>query len=108
MSLQLPKPIADYFAAEESSDTDVLALCFLDDAVVLDEGRSIRGLDAIKAWKRETRAKYQYSVQALGVSQDSDSVKVPVRLTGNFPGSPRDVEYTFNLNNGKIASLEIQ
>jgi hypothetical protein len=106
MSFQLPEPIADYLATEDSSDTDVLARCFAEDAVVHDEGRSIEVVSAIKAWKREAQAKYQYSVQVLAVSEDGDSVNVPVRLTGNFPGSPLDVEYRFN--NGKIASLEIK
>jgi hypothetical protein len=36
MSLQLPKPIAAYFAADKG-DGDAVAACFTDDAVVIDE-----------------------------------------------------------------------
>jgi ketosteroid isomerase-like protein len=47
MSLTLPKPVTTYLAAVEAKDTDMLALCFADDALVHDEGRDYRGLDAI-------------------------------------------------------------
>ncbi len=66
MAIELPKPIATYLGAETSKDTEVLAHCFAGDAVVHDEGRTIQGIDAIKAWKRESQAKYQYTVEAAG------------------------------------------
>jgi hypothetical protein len=30
------------------------------------------------------------------------------RLTGNFPGSPIELEFVFQLDSGKIVSLEIR
>src|SRR4029077_841846 len=53
MSIELPAPIATYFAAENSDDAEALTACFSPDAVVRDEGRRIQGIAAIKAWKRE-------------------------------------------------------
>ena len=47
MSLVLPNPVVAYFAAENSDDTEALAECFVDHAVVKDEGRAIEGLTAI-------------------------------------------------------------
>jgi hypothetical protein len=57
---------------------------------------------------RDSKAKYQYSVEPLGVSRLGATVEVPVRLTGSFPGSPIEVTYDFVLARDKIASLEIR
>ena len=108
MSLRLPKPVTNYLAAVEAKDTDMLALCFADDALVHDEGRDHRGLDAIRAWKREADAKYQYVMEPLDGSVAEKTVRLRARLTGNFPGSPVELTYTFTLANDKIASLEIR
>jgi hypothetical protein len=48
VSLELPEPIAAFFVAESGRDIEALAHCFADDAVVCDEGRTIKGLTAIK------------------------------------------------------------
>src|SRR5690349_16659165 len=99
MSLTLPKPIADYLAAVEAKDTEMLALCFADDALVHDEGRDYRGLDAIKSWKQETQTKYKYVMEPLDASVRGQTVKLRARLTGDFPGSPIDLDYRFTLAN---------
>ena len=57
MSIDLPTPIAIYIAAENRGDTEALAQCFADHAVVRDEGQTIEGLAAIKRWKAETKWK---------------------------------------------------
>ena len=108
MSLTLPEPVATYLAAVEAKDTEMLALCFADDALVHDEGRDYRGLDAIRSWKQETQTKYQYVMEPLDASVRGKTVKLRARLTGNFPGSPVELDYTFMLSNDKISSLEIQ
>ncbi len=61
----------------------------------------------IKAWKQASQAKYQYSIEPLSSSQEGQTVTLLARLSGNFPGSPVELTYTFVLDNGKIASLEI-
>jgi hypothetical protein len=84
--LSLPEPIADYFNADRRGGGAV-ARCFTTQAIVKDEGRTYSGLEAIRAWKTAASAKYAY--------------------TGNFPGSPVDLQYIFRLERGKIANLEI-
>ena len=108
MNMTMPPPVAAYFAAEAGTDTEALTNCFAPDAIVRDEGRAMEGLAAIKDWKRDTKAKYKYSVEPLSVSQIGSTVKVPVRLTGSFSGSPIEVTYDFVLAGDKIASLEIR
>src|SRR5260370_39648026 len=107
MSVDLPAPIAIYIAAENRGDTEALAKCFAGNAIVRDEGQTIEGLAAIKQWKAETKKKYRHTVEPLAVAQTDDKTIVTNRLTGNFPGSPIELEFVFTLDGDKIASLEI-
>jgi hypothetical protein len=81
--------------------------CFAPDAVVRDEGRTYKGLAAIKEWKAQTKKKYNHSVAPLEVAQRDGRTLLKARLTGNFRGSPVTLEFSFVLEGGKIASLEI-
>jgi hypothetical protein len=75
---------------------------------VRDEGQTIEGLAAIKQWKAETRKKYQHTIEPLASTQKDGKIIVTNRLTGNFPGSPIELEFVFTLDGNKIASLEIR
>ena len=108
MDFDLPAPIAIYIAAENQGDTEALAQCFTEDAVVWDEGQTIKGLATIKQWKAETKKKYQHTIEPLASAQKGNRIIVTNRLTGNFPGSPIELEFVFTLARNKIASLEIQ
>jgi len=108
MSVDLPEPIAAYIAAENGHDTEAVARCFADHAVVRDEGRTIEGLAAIKQWTAETKKKYQHTVEPLESVQKDGKTFVTNRLAGNFPGSPVNLEFVFGLEDNKIASLEIR
>ena len=105
--MDLPTPIVIYFAAENHGHTEALTRCFAEDAVVRDEGKTIEGLAAIKQWSTETKKKYQHTIEPLASAQKGDKVTVTNRLTGDFLGSPIDLEFVFTLADGKIASLEI-
>jgi hypothetical protein len=106
MSLEMPKPVAAYFAGDRESAAAV-AECFTDGAVVKDEGHTYRGREAITQWKTDASAKYQYTSERLACEQKDGKVVVTSRLTGNFPGSPVDLRFFFVLEGDKIASLEI-
>ena len=106
--MTLPKPVAAYFAAEKGNDAEALARCFAADGVVRDEGRTMKGVAAIKQWNAEARNKYHHSVDPIdAVSRDAKTV-VRARVSGDFPGSPVILEHIFQLDGDKIASLEIQ
>jgi hypothetical protein len=104
--INLPEPIAAYFATDKR-DSEAIARCFTQDAVVTDEGHTYTGVMAIKQWKAESSAKYTYTSEPLAVERRDGMVVVTSRLTGNFPGSPVDLRFFFRLERGKIASLEI-
>lgn len=104
--LDLPKPIADYFAADEDGP-ETLSQCFTEDAVVKDEGQTYNGRAAIKQWKAHASEKYQYTSEQLALDQEDRKAVVTSRLTGNFPGSPVNLRFFFELDGEKIKSLEI-
>ena len=104
--LTLPEPIAAYFAADRC-DGDAIARCFTPDAVVKDEGHTYAGTIAIKQWKAASAARYTYTCEPLASQWRDGKVVVTSRLTGNFPGSPADLQFCCRLERGRIASLEI-
>lgn len=107
MSVDLPTPIAIYVAAENRGDPEAMSQCFSEHAVVRDERRTMEGLAAIKRWKAETHKKYQHTIEPLACVQKGAKTIVTNRLTGNFPGSPIELRFVFELDGDKIASLEI-
>ena len=107
MTIHLPKPIAIYFASENAHDTGSLDRCFAADAIVRDEGRTIKGIAAIKTWRSETGAKYHHTVEPLSVTERHDKTVVTAKVSGNFPGSPVNLDHVFELHGDRIMSLEI-
>jgi hypothetical protein len=104
--LNLPEPVAAYFEADRHGAKSV-ARCFTNDGWVVDEGRTHVGPDAIEAWKTAASEKYTYTAEPIALSQHDRKYIVTSRVTGDFPGSPVDLRYTFILERGKVASLEI-
>ena len=104
--IDLPAPVAAYFAADTTGAVAV-AQCFSDGAIVVDERQEYRGRPAIARWKAETSAKFRYTVDQLGAHVSGDQTTVTGRVTGDFPGSPVDLQYRFTLEGDKIARLEI-
>ena len=103
----LPKPIALYIEAENSGNVNLFDECFAADASVRDESEIHKGLAAIKDWKAETKRKYQHTVDPLRIAERDGKFVVTNRLTGNFPGSPIELDFAFTIEGDKIVSLEI-
>ena len=107
MSIDLPKAVAAYFAAENADDAGALARCFASDGVVHDEGGSFTGRAAIERWNAAARAKYHHTVVPLSATDGDGAIAVLCRVAGDFPGSPVELQHVFRLDNETIASLEI-
>ena len=105
-SLNLPKPIAAYFIADEV-DGEAVSQCFTANAEVKDEGHTHKGRAAIKEWKADVTTKYKYTCEPLACEEKDGKTVVTSHLVGNFPGSPVDLRFFFKLEGDKIASLEI-
>jgi len=106
MPITLSGPIAAYFAADQN-DGDAVALCFAENAVVIDERQTHAGRAAIGRWKTESSTKFSYTTDPFAISEEDGQTVVTAHVSGDFPGSPVDLRYAFVLEGGKIARLEI-
>jgi len=65
MTLNLPIVLQRYFEAQNAHDIEAMVACFAPDAVVRDEARDIRGTEAVRAWKKNTSAKYRIAAEPI-------------------------------------------
>lgn len=107
MDIHLPHAIASYFSSDEANDAESLASCFTADAAVKDDGKTLAGRDAIRAWKLEYTAKYNATIKPIAMATHGGRTVVTGHVQGDFPGSPIDLRYFFTLDSGKISALEI-
>lgn len=107
MTLSLPESISTYFNLCNSSDIDQVASCFMLNAIVVDEGQTYRGHDAIQSWQLEAQKKFEYTVEPVSMAQDGNRLTVTANVVGNFSGSPVKLDHVFELADDKIKSLEI-
>jgi hypothetical protein len=79
------------------------------DAVVIDEGRTLRGIGEIRAWRENVAAAYEYTTEVRSVVLSGDGRYVArVHLEGNFPGGTVDLVYRFTIGSDAIQKLEIE
>lgn len=107
MTIELPDVIAAYFSADKTGDARAISECFTSDAVVVDEGNTYAGREAIRQWMANASTQYTYTVEPFALEEDGARSVVTSRLVGTFPGSPVDLRYRFVLRDDKIAELEI-
>lgn len=107
MPIDLPAPVAAYFNADGNTARDV-AQTFTENAEVVDERQRHKGRAAIRAWKAEAAAKYEYTSKPVASEVRPDgAILVTSLVSGNFPGSPVHLRYAFTLEGDAIARLEI-
>lgn len=108
MKPDLPETIARYVAAQDRHDIEAMLACFSPDARVRDEGRTMTGADAVRAWIVETSAKYHITIEPRSYSATPAGAEMVSRISGTFPGSPINLTYRFGFApDGRIASLDI-
>jgi hypothetical protein len=108
MPIQLPGPIERYIQIANAGTSEAAPECFAPDATVYDEGQTYEGVAEIKNWMAATKKKYGHSMTPLDLAERGGQSVLKARLTGNFPGSPVTVNFTFALAGGKVRSLEIR
>ena len=105
--MHLPSPVYTYFTAQAPQDHDTLAAAFAQNAVVHDEGRTYRGPRAIGAWWLAAKDRYRDHAEPIDMSESGAKTVVRANVTGNFPGSPAVLTFTFGLDGDRISDLEI-
>ena len=107
MYLDLPAPIAGFFQAHNSGQTDTLLDHFTADAVVTDESRDHCG-EAIRVWLSGVIAQYHpLRAEVTGLTATGNVSIVTALVSGSFPGSPVVLRYSFTLRGDRIAALRI-
>ena len=107
MNMSLPDVVQTYFEISNGQGMARLAECFCADATVSDENQTHQGVAAIIDWQHAARQAYTYVAVPLSSRQEGDALVVTARLTGNFPGSPVELNHRFALADGRIKALEI-
>ncbi len=107
MHTELPNPIAAFFQAHNSGQTDNFLDLFAADAVVSDESHEYRG-DAIKTWLDGAIANFHpLHGEVISLAPNGEHTVATARVSGTFPGSPVVLRYQFTLQGDKIAALSI-
>lgn len=105
--MHLPSPIHTYFTARAPQDRAAFAAAFADDAIVRDEARTHHGPQAISDWWLAAKAKYHHHAEPMDTAEVAGKTQVRAKVTGDFPGSPALLTFTFGLNGDRISDLEI-
>ena len=107
MAPTLPKPIADFVAANAQLDLDGMLKPFAADAVLLDNGSRHEGRAELRTLFEEAviGAKAVFTPETL--RQEGNQVVVEGPAHGDFKGSPIRFTYRFTLDSDAIKNLEI-
>jgi len=103
----LPTLLAAYFAATNSHDVHALIALFSDKAVVKDEEKEHRGINAIRKWSEDAIRQYDFKVEPTGITEAAGKTIVTGTVSGTFPGSPLQLQHAFSFDHEKISRLEI-
>lgn len=107
MPIALPKPIADYVAANARLDIDGMMKPFLRDAVFIDNGKRFEGQAAIRQLFEDDVIPVKAIFVPDAVRHAGDEVVVEGPAHGEFPGSPLRFTYRFALVDGAIKTIEV-
>jgi uncharacterized protein (TIGR02246 family) len=108
MPTAVPDVITRYFEADARRDIDAIVALFTDDAVVVDEGETWRGIAEIRAWRLGPASRYQYTTHVSGTGRSGDDeYLVTGSLTGNFPGGTAELVWRFTVASDSIRRLQI-
>jgi ketosteroid isomerase-like protein len=108
MPIDLPKPIADFVAANARLDLDGMVKPFTPDAVIVDNGKRFEGHASARALFEHEVVPVKAIFTPETARHKAGRVVVEGQAHGTFPGSPLRFTYDFTLENDAIAVLEIK
>ncbi|MFG2358423.1 nuclear transport factor 2 family protein [Streptomyces sp. NPDC048521] len=104
----LPGAVRAYLDARARDDRPAAAECFTPSAVVVDDGSTYRGHEAIRRWLSRSSTEYTYTTTLMtAVRHDRTHCNVTQRLEGDFPGGVADLDFAFTLDGAGITELVI-
>jgi hypothetical protein len=108
---QLDGLIARQVAAVNAHDTDAIAALFAPDAYISDNGRELRGVDAVRGWVEKEIVAAKVTMDVRAATEHHGDVILRAAYDGEFDrtGLPPEVVLTsyYAVRDGKIVSLLI-
>ena len=105
--IQLPEPIQAYIEAHNAQDIEGIVACFAQDAEVKSEQKTYRGTEEITEWVEETVTKYHSQITPTKLANSDPDVLITAELTSDSESGSTELQFTFSLEDDKIANLEI-
>ena len=105
---QVPGLVRAYLTARDAGRYADAAALFAPDAVVVDDGRTHTGIDAVADWIVESATAVEHTTTLLDHTVDDQTVDLRVRVDGDFAGGTVTVRQHFTLDYGVIRRLTIE
>ena len=107
---ECPDAVRAYMRLTSGGDRAAAIVAFADAAHVTDDGHDYHGAAAVRTWLDRAASEYTFTTTPLAVATDSPGrTIVTCHLDGNFPGSPVDLDYRFQIDPAqRIERLEIR
>jgi hypothetical protein len=107
MTPALPKPIADYVAANARLDLGGMLQPFAADAVVRDHGGEYRGHAELRSWIQDATIAARAIFTPDARREEDGQIVVDGLTRGDFKGSPLRFTLRFTLVGDAIHALDI-
>jgi hypothetical protein len=105
MSVELTPLLNRFVTHMNQQETAAFSACFAEDAVVEDEGKTHRGLDAIQGWISNAFTHYAPILEPKQVTETETGSILSGHVSGNFPGSPVMLNYHLTHDGAVISAL---
>jgi len=104
-----PDAVRAYMRLTADGDRAAAIVAFADTAHVTDDGHDYHGATAVRTWLDRAASEYTFTNTPLAAATtELGRTVVTCRLEGTFPGSPVDLDYSFDLDAAqRIERLEI-
>lgn len=107
MPIEINPPVSAFFESSNAHDAAGVAALFGETALVHDENADHRGRAAIRNWAQGTYDKYGSRLSPRDARREAGVISVTTGVTGNFPGSPIELQFRFTLDGDRIEELRI-
>jgi len=106
---ECPDAVRAYMRLSADADRAAAIVAFADTAQVTDDGHDYLGATAVRTWLDRAASEYTFTTTPLAArNPTTGETTVTCHLEGNFPGSPVDLDYRFQLDSTqRIQRLEI-
>ncbi|GAA5119468.1 nuclear transport factor 2 family protein [Luteolibacter yonseiensis] len=105
-TISLPAVVASFLGAANRFDAVAAAACFTSDATFRDNGREFIGTAAIERLMTESN-EVRPHITVTSAKVDGTTAGIVGTVVGNFPESPVELDFEFQLQDGKISQLTV-